>query len=102
MEETNIWLKFGLIKSYNIDEKFYKEHKELCDNFSTIYDKIFEKDCSMYGAMKSNKDNSTLKIELCNLLYDFFDLGIKIYNGFDNERYTTKESIREYILEYGE
>lgn len=100
MNKNVIYLKSGLVKGWSFCDPFYNENKTLCDNFNNLYEKMFEGCCSMWGAKEKNKGNSQAKQELCDLLDKFFDLKVKIVNGFDNKQYRTKKKYREYILNY--
>ena len=95
-----ISLKFGLVKSWRL-ENTYQEHKELVDEFNNLYEEMFNGCCSMSSASNKNKGNEELKLRLCDMLDNFFDLGITIDNDFDMKKYKSKKSYRKYILNYG-
>ena len=95
-----IILKGGLIKAYWFDDEFYNENKDLVDKFSNIFDEIYRKDCCVFGATITNKNNTKLKKKICKILKVFFDMGIQIENGFTDEDYLNFKDIEDYILNY--
>lgn len=99
--KSNIQLKQGLIKAYEFTDDFYKANKMLCNKFIKHYDKIFDGVASMYDAKQKNRHNEAIKIELVELLDKFYDLGVRIWNGFDNKTYGSKEEYRDYVINYG-
>ena len=102
MGKSYIGLKFGNIKCWNFDKEFSNDNKELIHNFNELYDRMFDGCCCMFQAEEKNKGNKSIKEELCEQLDKFFDLGVEIYNDFDNKKYKTKKSYRNYLMTYGE
>ena len=96
-----IILKSGILKAYNFNDDFIKEHEDLFNEFEKIWDELYSNNCCVWGVSETNKNNDTLKISLCDTLDKFFDLGVEISNGWDDEVYKNKNDYREYILNYG-
>jgi hypothetical protein len=99
-ERAYIGLKSGLIKRYDLPADFRNEHKELCDAFDELHERMFSGVCDMFSACEAHKENTAIKIELCGLLDKFFDLGVKIENHFENTAFKSKKKYREYIMTY--
>lgn len=102
MSKNYIGLKFGNIKCWHFEENFCKDNKSLVDNLNNLYDEMYSGCLCVFHASEKNKGNIDIKTRLCDLLDKFFDLGVEIYNDFDNKRYKTKKSYRKYLLTYGE
>jgi hypothetical protein len=101
MEKSTICLKGGLIKSYQFTDEFYNSNLPICEEFGALYDKMFSGVCSMYSASQKHKDKLLIKLELCEILDRFFDMGVRIWNGFDNKTYKSKIAYHRYIIDYG-
>lgn len=101
VKDCYIILKGGILKSYYFSEDFLKNNKNLFEQLENIWDELYKNDCCVYGATESNKNNDALKIKLCDILDQFYDLNIEISNGWDNKIYKNKNDYRNYILNYG-
>lgn len=96
-----IGLKWGTLKCWHFSKEFCNKNKDLVKEFDAFYDSLYENTCCAIGSSEYIKDKENLKHDLINYLNKFYDLGVEIYNDFDNEKYKTKNSYKKYILEYG-
>lgn len=97
-----IYLKWGTIKRYDLRGEFYNTNRKLCEEFSNLYDELFEGCCDLSRGSQRIQSNKLLQTKLCDMLDKFFDLGVTIINDWDGEIYNSKESYRDYIMNYGE
>lgn len=96
-----ILLKWGSLKAYNFTDEFVKNNKEIVEELSNVWDKIYENHCSATGGSKEVQKDSSLKNEMLNVLEKLYNLGIPIQNNFTDEYYNSFDDIKDYILNYG-
>lgn len=100
-KECLIVLKGGILKSYHFSDEFISKNQTLFNELEKIWDKLYECDCCVFGAVERHKNNDDLKNKLCDILDKFFDLNVEIMNGWDDKTYKNKEDYRNYISTYG-
>ena len=101
-DRPEITIKQGILKGYWFPDAFCQEHKELCGRFIAFFNRQYEGCCDVFGAAEKHKGNVDHKRETADMLDEFYGLGVRIRNGFDNKLYRSKRSYREYIMSCGD
>lgn len=93
-------LKWGSLKAYNFTDEFIQNNKEIVEEFSNVWDKIYENHCSATGGSEEVHKNNDLKMEMLNILEKLYNLEITFENGWSDEYYNSFDEIKDYILNY--
>jgi len=95
-------LKFGSLKGYDFTDDFIEKNKEVVEEFSEVWDKIYEKHCSAIGGSLEVRKDLDLKNEMLNVLYKLYELGVAFQNGFTDEYFNSFKEIENYIMQFSE
>lgn len=97
-----IYLKWGGLKGYNFDSKFMEKNKDIVEEFINIWNEIYENTCSATGGADKLQSNIDLKNRSIDILEKLYNLGVAIYNDWDDTYYNSFEDVKNYIINYGE
>ena len=97
-----IYLKWGGLKAYQFDSKFMKKNKELIEDFINLWKEIYENTCSATSGADKLQSNIDLKNRSIDILEKLYNLGVAIYNDWNDTYYNSFEDVKNYIMNYGE